>query len=101
MFIFKYVTPYVFNFYNINANHLITLFIISKKAYHDMKTFNKSLKERVNFLKLSPYFSEFTNNPKYKELIELTTSDLEIISVQLFAYKEDIDSCSNDVKREF
>ena len=43
MFIFKYVTPYVFNFYNINANHLITLFIISKKAYHDMKAFNKFL----------------------------------------------------------
>jgi hypothetical protein len=95
MFIFKYVTPYVFNFYNINANHLITLFIISKKAYHDMKAFNTSLKERDNFLKLSPYFNEFANNPKYKELVELTTSDLEII------YKEDIESCSNDVKREF
>ena len=52
-------------------------------------------------MKLSPFFNEFTNNPKYRELIELTTSDIEIISVQLFAYKEDIGSCSNDVKREF
>ncbi len=89
------------NFYNINANHLITLFIISKKAYHDMKSFNISLKESDNFLKLWPYFNEFVNNPMYKELVELTSSDLKIIGVQLFAYKEDIESCSNEVKREF
>lgn len=39
MFIFKFVTPYVYNLFNINANHGITLFIVSKKAYIDMKEF--------------------------------------------------------------
>ena len=34
MFIFKHVTPYIYNLYTLNANHGITLFIISKKAYH-------------------------------------------------------------------
>ena len=66
MFIFKYVTPYIYNFYEINANHGITLFVISKKAYHDMKEFNRLLRDKINFMKLSPYFNEFIANPKYR-----------------------------------
>jgi hypothetical protein len=41
------------------------LFIISKKAYHDMKNFYNYLKSRANFLKLNPYFEEFVKSPKY------------------------------------
>ena len=33
MFIFKFVCPFVPNFYNIKANHGIALFVMSKKAY--------------------------------------------------------------------
>lgn len=39
MFIFKFVSPFVPNFYDINANHGISMFILSKKAYIDMKKF--------------------------------------------------------------
>jgi hypothetical protein len=37
MFIFKFVTPLINNLMAINANHQITLFVLSKKAYHQMK----------------------------------------------------------------
>ena len=57
MFIFKYVTPYIYNLYTLNANHGITLFIISKKAYHEMKQLNYYIKSRQNFMKLSPFFN--------------------------------------------
>ena len=57
MFIFKYVTPYVYSFFSIKANHGITLFVISKKAYHDMKKFSNNIKSKTNFLKLNPYFA--------------------------------------------
>lgn len=76
MFIFKFVTPYVYSFYNINANHGITLFIISKKAYHDMKTFVTHLTKYNDFLKLGPYFNDFTKSPKYQGILEVTSSDL-------------------------
>ena len=68
MFIFKYVTPYIYSFNEINANHGITLFIISKKAYHDMKRFNADIRSRNNVLKLNPYFAEFINSDKYREI---------------------------------
>jgi hypothetical protein len=68
MFIFKYVTPFIYSLYDINANHGITLFVISKKAYHDMKRFNTDIRSRNNVLKLNPYFAEFANSPKYREI---------------------------------
>ena len=37
MFIFKFIAPYVQFFYNIKANHGIALFVMSKKAYLDLK----------------------------------------------------------------
>jgi hypothetical protein len=101
MFIFKYVTPYIYSLYDINANHGITLFVISKKAYHDMKQFNASLRSRSNFLKLNPYFAEFLASEKYREITDITTTDLEIILAQICTYKEDIQYCSGEVKREF
>ena len=69
MFIFKYVTPNVYNFANINANHGITLFIISKMAYLEMKALNNNIQNKVNFMKLDYYFKEFTDHFKYKGLI--------------------------------
>jgi len=36
MFIFKFVTPHIYKLFQIKANHDITLFIITKKAYHGM-----------------------------------------------------------------
>lgn len=94
MFIFKYVTPYIYSFFKINANHGITLFVISKKAYHDMKKFLAFIKSKVNFLKLDPYFKEFTSNPKYKEIEDIINGDVELITAQIFTYKEDIEYCS-------
>ena len=87
MFIFKYVTPYVYNFANINANHGITLFIVSKKAYQEMKTLNNNIRNKTNFMKFNSYFNEFTNHYKYRELIKLTNSDLEMIMLQVSTYK--------------
>ena len=57
MFIFKFVAPYIYGLKDISANHAITLFIITKKAYHEIKTFFHVLKNRTDFLKLGPYFS--------------------------------------------
>lgn len=66
MFIFKHVTPYIYNLYNLHANHGITLFIISKKAYHEMKQLNNFIKARKNFMNLKPYFQDFTQSVKYQ-----------------------------------
>ena len=60
MFIFKFVTPYICNLYNLRANHAITLFILTKKAYHDMKCFLHFVSEKRDFLKLRECFKEFT-----------------------------------------
>lgn len=43
MFVFKFVSPYVPSFHQIKANHGIAMFILSKKAYLDIKDFYKSL----------------------------------------------------------
>lgn len=37
MFIFKYIAPYIFGLGEIKANHGISMFIMTKKAYGDMK----------------------------------------------------------------
>jgi hypothetical protein len=37
MFVFKFISPFIPNFYNIKANHGIAMFILSKKAYLEIK----------------------------------------------------------------
>lgn len=56
MFIFKFVTPFIPNFYNIKANHGITMFIVSKKAYLEMRKFYKDISEKKNVFLLAKYF---------------------------------------------
>lgn len=41
MFIFKFVSPFIPSFYNIKANHGIAMFILSKKAYIDIKKLHR------------------------------------------------------------
>jgi hypothetical protein len=48
MFIFKFISPFIPNFYNIKANHGIAMFILSKKAYLDMKKLHKDMSEKKN-----------------------------------------------------
>jgi len=83
MFIFKFVTPYIYNLFRIKANHAITMFIISKKAYHDMKQFVESIKKEADILQLGPYFNQFAKCPKYQAILDIARSDLEIIKAQL------------------
>ena len=56
MFVFKFITPYVMNFHQIKANHGIALFIMSKKAYLDLRQLYNSMKEKRNIFKFPKYF---------------------------------------------
>jgi hypothetical protein len=101
MFIFKFVTPHINNLMAIKANHQITLFILSKKAYHQMRAFHQHVKAKTNFMKLAPHFSEFTKSSKYEALIETTMSDIDLIFAQIYSYQLDIPYCSKEVEKEF
>lgn len=101
MFIFKFVTPYIYNLFNIKANHGITLFILSKKAYHQMKHLHQYVKSKTNFLKLAPYFDHFIKSTKYDSLVETTKSDIELILAQIYTYQEDIQYCSAEIEKEY
>ena len=65
MFIFKFVTPYIYSLYAIKANHGINLFILSKKSYHDMKSFVNHMRNKTDFLKVGQYFNDFAKSKKY------------------------------------
>lgn len=56
MFIYKFISPYVTHFNKIKANHGIALFIMSKKAYLDMKHLKQSMMEKKNIFKFPKYF---------------------------------------------
>lgn len=62
MFVFKYVAPYVSSLFEMKANHEISMFIISKKAYLDMKEFYDFVKQKKNYFKLYKYWEEFTTS---------------------------------------
>ena len=51
MFIFKYIVPQIFSIYKkCPANHAITLFIMCKKAYQDLKLFQQQVYGKKNSL---------------------------------------------------
>lgn len=90
MFIFKFVSPFVPNFYNIKANHGIAMFILSKKAYLEMKKFHKDLVDKKNIFNLPKHFDGFTNSSSYKNIINQLKGDTEIIQLQCLCYSGDI-----------
>lgn len=75
MFIFKFVSPFIPNFYNIKANHGIAMFILSKKAYLEMKKFHKDITDKKNIFNVLKYFNEFSNSQVYKNLVNQIASD--------------------------
>lgn len=75
MFIFKFVSPFIPNFYQIKANHGIAMFILSKKAYLEMKKLHKEMTEKKNIFNVSKYFEEFANSQVYKNLLNQIASD--------------------------
>ncbi len=76
MFIFKFISPFVSNFHNIKANHGIALFILSKKAYLEIKTFYKDINDKKNIFNLPKYFPDFLNSALYKSLANQVKNDL-------------------------
>ena len=55
-FVFKFIAPYISRFGMIKANHGISMFMMSKKAYVDMKSFHKNLVKKENIFKIKHYF---------------------------------------------
>jgi hypothetical protein len=53
MFIFKYICPYADTLIKFKANHGITLFIMSKKAYIDMKNTLDDMKKQKNIFNVN------------------------------------------------
>jgi hypothetical protein len=87
MFVFKYIVPYILSIYKgIHANHLITLFILCKKAYQDLINYSKDLHMNTNFLSAVEYFEEFTASRQYKEISELVEGEVELIADQTKEY---------------
>lgn len=101
MFVHKFVSPYVVNFYQIKANHGIALFIMSKKAYVDLKKLKNSMIERKNIFKFPKYFEEFTMSQAYKNMLDQVTLDAEMVEMQSICYSQDIEMCSKDIQVEF
>jgi hypothetical protein len=56
MFVFKFISPFIPNFYNIKANHGIAMFILSKKAYLEIKKLCEDLTHKKNIFNLHKYF---------------------------------------------
>jgi hypothetical protein len=56
MFIFKFVSPFIPNFYTIKANHGIAMFILSKKALIDIKKIYQDISSKKNIFGFPKYF---------------------------------------------
>lgn len=56
MFVFKFISPFVSNFYNIKANHGIAMFILSKKAFLEIKKLCKDITDKRNIFNFANSF---------------------------------------------
>ncbi len=97
MFTFKFVSPYVTHFYNIKANHGIALFMMSKRAYMDIKQLKKDMEARKNIFKLQKYFEEFAVSQTYRNMLEQVTTDMDMVQAQSICYSSDIEMCSKEI----
>ena len=52
------------------------MFMVSKKAYIDMKSFDRNLYKKENIFKYPKFFEEFTLSPIYENLKSQVKADL-------------------------
>ena len=58
MFIFKEMVPCILRIYKrVHANHIITLFILCKRAYHDLTRLAQQLTKGENVFDKKEYFT--------------------------------------------
>ena len=86
MFIFKFIAPYVFGLFEIKANHGISMFIMSKKAFLDMREFYQAVAKRQNVFKLTKFWEEYTASSKYKSIETQIKADIDIVESQCLSY---------------
>lgn len=97
MFVFKFIAPYVTNFHNIKANHGISLFVMSKKAYIDLNQLYKDMLAKKNIFHFNKYFEDFTTSVTYHNIKDQVKTDLEMVQAQAVCYSIDIEMCSKDI----
>lgn len=85
--------------HKVHANHAITLFIISKRAYHDILLFEKQLNHGENFIGKPTFFKDFLNSKQYKEITEQVQSDCDLIQLQTQEYSKILPSSLNEPTR--
>lgn len=56
MFVFKFISPYIPSFQHIKANHGIAMFVMSKKAFLELKAFLDAIEKTQNIFKLPAPF---------------------------------------------
>ena len=56
MFIFKYIAPFIFGLGEIKANHGRSMFIMTKKAYVDIKEFYVHVEKKYNCFKFNKFW---------------------------------------------
>lgn len=87
MFIFKEMVPCILRIYKkVHANHIITLFILCKRAYHDLARLAKQLANGENLSPRTAYFSHFLASRHYREVREQVESDCALIRMQTHEY---------------
>lgn len=67
MFVFKFVNPHFEHYSRVKANHSTAMFILSKKAYLDLKALRYNIIGEKNIFNLA-YFKEFLVSPVYKDI---------------------------------
>lgn len=76
MFVSKFITPIIPQFYHIKGNHSIALFILSKKAFVDMTDLKNDIENRKNIFNVKN-FEDFSITSVYKNIYTQCSRDLQ------------------------
>lgn len=55
-FVFKHISPHIAQILKMPVIHANYVYILCKKAYHDLLKFDKAIESKENIMKLQPYF---------------------------------------------
>ena len=100
MLTIKYGISLIFELQSLPFNQNLYAFLISKRAYLEIRDFANNLKQRKNFFNFQIYAQEFFNSREYHEIYKQISADFDFIAMYANSFMHEVNTNNPDIKRE-
>ena len=99
MLTIKYGISLIFEMQNLAFDQNLYAFLISKRAFLEIRDLRSNLREKRNLFNLKAYLQEFYNSDQYSEILKQVNNDYDFISIYAASFMSEVRSKNPQVTK--